>query len=146
MAGTRMSLLWMVLEPRVTEDLWVPGLAMSDLLKVDKQKHSVCFAVHQRRHFNVNVIFRLRQTENSVLGPLISICLRRKRKCYFPSEPDGHLERSWAVFPFVPCYDVLSYLITPPKPLFYIRVLLRSSVVLASRLLAFYAPNPCPTK
>jgi len=20
------------------------------------------------------------------------------RKCYFPSEPDGHLERSWAVF------------------------------------------------
>ena len=112
-----MSLLWMVLEPRVTEDLWIPGLAMSDLLKVDKQKHSVCFAVHQRRHFNVNVIFRLRQTENSVLGPLISICLRRKRKCYFPSEPDGHLERSWAIFRLY-LVMMLSYLITLPKPLF----------------------------
>ena len=25
-----------------------------------------------------------------------------KRKCYFPSEPDGHLERSWAIFRLEP--------------------------------------------
>ena len=54
----------------------------------------------------VNVIFRLRQTENSVLWPLISVCLRRKRKCYFPSDPDGHLE-IMGYFLSVPCYDVI---------------------------------------
>ena len=34
--------------------------------------------------------FFMRQTENSVFGPLISVCLRQKRKCYFPSERDGN--------------------------------------------------------
>jgi len=78
------------------------------------------------------------------------------RKCYFPSEPDGHLERSWAIFSLDPlclAHDavtpifvnselglrgsysadmMLSYLITPPC--FALGVPLRSSVVLASRL------------
>jgi len=30
---------------------------------------------------SVNVIFRLRQTENSVLGPLISVSLRQQCAC-----------------------------------------------------------------
>jgi len=40
-----------------------------------------------------------------------------ERKCYFPSEPDGHLERSWTIFRLY-LVMMLSYLITPPKHLF----------------------------
>ena len=43
-----------------------------------------------------------------------------KCKCYFPSETDGHLERSWAIFRLY-LVMMLSYLISPPKPLFCIR-------------------------
>ena len=68
----------------------------------------------------VNVIFRLRQTENSVFGPLISVCLRWKRKYYFPSEPDRNMWTENVIFRLY-LVMVLSYFITPPKPLFCIR-------------------------
>jgi len=55
------------------------------------------------------------------------------RKCYFPSEPDGNKWPETAIFRLY-LVMMLSYFITPPKPLFCIRVPLRSSVVLASRL------------
>ena len=61
------------------------------------------------RNCIVNLIFRLRQTENSILGPIISVCLRRKRKC---------LERSWAIFRLY-LVMMLSYLITQPKPVLH---------------------------
>jgi len=62
----------------------------------------------------------MRQTKNSIFGPLISVCLRRKRKCYFPSEPDGNKWPENAIFRLY-LVMMLSYFITPPKPLFCIR-------------------------
>jgi len=70
---------------------------------------------------------------SSGCGTVFTMFTMRNRKCYFPSETDGHLERSWAIFRLY-IVMMLSYLITHPNPCFAFGVPLRSSVVLASRL------------